>query len=287
MASRRKSERESIPAHKTIMVISDSTGKTARQLLSSALTQFSPTSYTVKVYGQVTTPRQIQDIVSDAARQDSLIMHTLVQARLRKVVLQESRKHGVDAMDLMGPLLDRLGTYLGTTPTEQPGLFQHSPEGKSREIEAVEFTFRHDDGQNAHELYQAEIVLVGVSRTMKTPTSLYLAYHGWFVGNFPLVPGAEVPMELIEIDSRKVFFLDMVESQLFDLRQNRATASGISSDSYASLNRVHSELAQARELCRRHGWAPVDVTGKSVEEVSREILVLRAERIPSKDATTA
>jgi hypothetical protein len=257
-----------------IIVVSDATGETAERVVRSALTQFGDVAVSVVRCGGVRTPEQVRSVVAEAALRDSLIVHTLVSDNLRKVMLQEARIHAVDAMDLMGPALDRLAFHLGVSPQEKPGLFSQLTEAASRRIEAVEFAFRHDDGQRVDELEGAEIVLVGVSRTMKTPTTLYLAYRGWFAANVPIVPAVEPAPALLALARERVFGLEMSAPRLAELRRARAEHLGIPAQSYASLEVVREELAHALALCQRHGWRRIDVTGKSVEEVAREILVL-------------
>ncbi|HVN76387.1 MAG TPA: pyruvate, water dikinase regulatory protein [Thermoanaerobaculaceae bacterium] len=269
-----------------ILVVSDATGETAERVVRSALTQFDDAPATVVRCGGVRTPEQVRSVVAEAAMRDSLIVHTLVSDNLRKVMLQEARIHGVDAMDLMGPALDRLAFHLGVSPHEKPGLFSQLTEAASRRIEAVEFAFRHDDGQHVEELERAEIVLVGVSRTMKTPTSLYLAYSGWFAANVPIVPAIEPAPPLLALAHERVFGLLMSPPRLAELRRARAAHLGIPPERYASLEAVREELAHSQALCQHHGWRRIDVTGKSVEEVAREIMVLgRHEPLPGSAAT--
>ncbi len=262
----------------TIFVISDATGETAERMARSALVQFQDAPANIIRHGQVRTPEQVQQIVREAAGGNSLIIHTLVSDDLRHLMLAESRVHGVDAMDLMGPVLDRLATHLGLTPIEKPGLFKQLTEAKSREIEAVEFAFRHDDGQHPEDLGDAEIVLVGVSRTMKTPTTLYLAYRRWFAANVPIILEIQPPKELFALPPERVFCLDMHPNRLLELRRVRAELSKIPEEPYASSMQVRRELAHAQELSRNHSWRLIDVTGKSPEEAAREILVLLKEK---------
>ncbi|MBM3121163.1 MAG: kinase/pyrophosphorylase, partial [Chloroflexi bacterium] len=158
----------------TIFVVSDATGKTAERVVRSALVQFEGAETTIVRRGGIRSPDQIAEVVTEAAARPSLILHTLVADDLRRCILGLSRQHGVDSMDLMGPILDRLATNLHRTPREMPGLFKQRGEARLREVEAVEFAFRHDDGQRVEDLARAEVVLVGASRTMKTPTMLYL-----------------------------------------------------------------------------------------------------------------
>ncbi len=257
-----------------ILVVSDATGETAERVVRSALTQFEAAPVAVVRCGGVRTPEQVRAVVAEAALRDSLVVHTLVSDNLRQVMLREARIHGVDAMDLMGPALDRLAFHLGVSPREKVGLFTQLTEATSRRIEAVEFAFRHDDGQVPEELDRAEIVLVGVSRTMKTPTTIYLAYHGWFAANVPIVPQIEPPPALLALPHERVFGLEMSPPRLAELRRARAEHLGVPAESYSAPEAVRAELAHSQALCQRQGWRRIDVTGKSVEEVAREILVL-------------
>jgi regulator of PEP synthase PpsR (kinase-PPPase family) len=258
----------------TIFVVSDATGETAERVTRSALIQFGDAPVNVARRGGVRTPEQLRDVVAEAAGHDSMIIHTMVSNELRQKMLDEARLHGVDAMDLMGPVLDRLATHLHLTPQEEPGLFSQLMEAQSRRIEAVEFAFRHDDGLRADELQQAEIVLVGVSRTMKTPTMLYLAYQGWFAANVPIVPGIPLPQSLLTLPRERVFELTMSAGRLVELRRARAAHLGMPVAAYASLPEIRAELLYSRKLGLEHDWRAIDVTGKSVEEVAREVLVL-------------
>jgi regulator of PEP synthase PpsR (kinase-PPPase family) len=258
----------------TLFVVSDATGETAERMTRSALVQFQDADVTIIRRGQVGTPDQVRAVIQEAAGRDSLILHTLVSDNLRQLMLAESRRRGVDALDLMGPVLDRLVVHLRLTPREMPGLFKQLTEAKTREIEAVEFAFRHDDGQHPEDLAQAEVVLVGVSRTMKTPTMLYLAYRGWFAANVPIVPEIPPPKQLLALPADRVFCLEMHPRRLLELRRVRAELTKIPEEPYASSVHVGRELDHARQLSRAQGWQLVDVTAKSPEEVAREITVL-------------
>ncbi len=187
-----------------IHVISDATGETAERVVRAAMVQFDGAAVTVVRRRNIRTPEQVRAAVAEADAQDSIVVHSLVSDKLRRLILEECRLRGVDSLDMLGPLLDRLALHLKLSPQEKPGLLEQLQEAKSRAIEAVEFAFRHDDGQNAEDLDRAEIVLVGVSRTMKTPTMLYLAYRGWFVANVPLVPGLPLPRALAAFSPARV-----------------------------------------------------------------------------------
>lgn len=263
----------------TIFVVSDASGQTAERVVRSALVQFAEAPATVVRRGHIRTPEQLRAVVQEAVGHDSLILHTLVSDELRRLMLAESRSNSVDAMDIMGPVLDRLAKHLKLTPQQKPGLFRQLIEARSRQIEAVEFAFRHDDGQYADELNRAEVILVGVSRTMKTPTTLYLAYQGWFAGNVPIVPEISMPSAVLSLPSQRIFCLAMEPSRLLELRRVRADYLTIPPTSYASMEKIKKELRYAQRLSTNHGWRQIDVTGKSVEEVAREIVGL----LPIKD----
>jgi [pyruvate, water dikinase]-phosphate phosphotransferase / [pyruvate, water dikinase] kinase len=261
----------------TVFVVSDATGDTAQRMLRAGLAQFQDAPVRLVRRAHVRSPRQVHAVIHEARGSDAIIIHTLVSDELRRVMRTEARTHDVDALDIMGPILERLTTHLKLTPQERPGLFQSLAEAKSREIEAVSFAFRHDDGQNTDGLDRAEVVLVGISRTMKTPTMLYLAYRGWFAANVPLVPEVPPPNALLAVPADRVFCLTMAVEKLQQLRRTRANEESIPLDPYASLDQIRAEQAYVEDLCRKHHWRRIDATGKSVEEVAREIIGLLEE----------
>jgi regulator of PEP synthase PpsR (kinase-PPPase family) len=257
-----------------VFIVSDATGATGERVVKAALAQFAEARVEIVRRPNVRTAEQVQGVVEEAAAQHSLLLHTLVSDSLRGIMLEQARLRAVEAFDMLGPLLERFARLLGLTPQEKPGLFEERLEARSREIEAVDFAFRHDDGRRLEDLGRAEVVLVGVSRTMKTPTMLYLAYRGWFAANVPLVPELAPSEDLLSVPSERVFCLLMTAERLAELRRVRADREAIPVESYASLAQARRELELAKTLCGRHGWRRVDVTNKSVEEVGREIIAL-------------
>jgi [pyruvate, water dikinase]-phosphate phosphotransferase / [pyruvate, water dikinase] kinase len=256
----------------TVFVVSDATGDTAWRMMRAALVQFQDAPVRLVRRARVQNPRQVHQVVREARQSPALVVHTLVSDDLRRVMRTECRTQGVDALDIMGPILERLAGHLNLAPQEKPGLFRDLTEAKARQIDAVSYAFRHDDGQNVRELDRAEVVLVGVSRAMKTPTMLYLAYRGWFAANVPLGPELPPPNELLAVPADRVFCLTMAPERLQQLRRVRAEESSIPLHPYASLEPIRAELAHVEELCRKHRWQRIDATGKSVEEVAREII---------------
>lgn len=260
----------------TLFIVSDGTGETAERLVRSALVQFDEPFVRLVNRSKVRTPHRVRSVIDQAARQNALVLHTLVSNDLRRVMLDAARTACVDAMDLMGPLLERLAFRLNLTPMEKPGLFRQLNEERQRVIEAVDFAFHHDDGRHPDDLHKAEIVLAGVSRTMKTPTMLFLAYRGWFAANVPLMKEIPPPRQLTRLPSGRVFWLDIAPTRLLEWREARIRSLNLPIEGYATLRYIQQEQAYVSALCRSHRWRRVDVTGKSVEEVAREILQLYA-----------
>lgn len=262
--------------HLTLFIVSDGTGETAERLVRSALVQFDEPFVRLVNRSKVRTPHRVRSVIDQAARQNALVLHTLVSNDLRRVMLDAARTACVDAMDLMGPLLERLAFRLNLTPMEKPGLFRQLNEERQRVIEGVDFAFHHDDGRHPDDLHKAEIVLAGVSRTMKTPTMLYLAYRGWFAANVPLMKEIPPPRQLTRLPFERVFWLDIAPTQLLEWREARIRSLNLPIEGYATLRYIQQEQAYVSAVCRSHRWRRVDVTGKSVEEVAREILHLYA-----------
>jgi regulator of PEP synthase PpsR (kinase-PPPase family) len=258
-----------------IFAVSDATGTTSERVLRAALSQFDASQITVARFGGVRSPKQVRDIVHEAELKSGFVVHTFVSEELRRVVLKEGREHNVTTVDLMGPLLARLAELLSTPPRSEPGLFDPFDPSYLQRIDAIDFTVHHDDGQNAQDLDQAEIVLVGVSRTSKTPLGFYLGYRGWKVANIPIILDLEPPKELFELPKGRVVGLTINPDRLSDLRRVRTERMGTISLGYADLEHIRRELEYAFQLFeKRRDWPLVDVTTKSIEEAAAEIVVL-------------
>lgn len=258
-----------------IYAVSDATGTTAERVVRAALVQFDDHQIEITQCGSVRTGEQIREIVTEAARTGGFVVHTFVYENLRHAMLTEGRAQNVTTIDLMGPLLARLSELLATQPRSEPGLFQPFDSAYLQRIDAINFTVRHDDGRNIHDLDQAEIVLVGVSRTSKTPVSIYLAYRGWKVANVPFAMGLEPPKELFSLPKCRVVGLMVKPERLAELRKARVERMGTHALGYADLATIRKETAYFYEIIdRRRDWPIVDVTSKPIEEAAAEVVAL-------------
>jgi len=257
-----------------IFAISDGTSTTAHTVARAALVQFD-TTVEVERFREVRTAETLRAVIAQAAASDAVVVHTLISEDLRTTVLKECREQNVASVDLMGPLLARLEEKLHLSPIGQPGTLRPFDAENVQRIEAINYAVKHDDGQHIEELGEAEIVLVGVSRTGKTPLSIFLAYRGWRVANVPLVAGLDLPPEVAALPRRRVIALIANPGRLALLRQSRADRMGVRPLGYANLDHVKREIAYAYEVFDRHrDWPVVDVTNKSIEESAAEIISL-------------
>ncbi len=262
-----------------VLIVSDGTGRTARQALNAALTQFQGMYIDVIVYSDVREQPEIKKIVANARKSKALIVHTLVTDSLREFIIRESHSNNVETIDLMGPLLTRLSSQFIHEPSQQPGLYNKLNKEYFQRIDAMQFAFNHDDGQRTDSLNEADIILLGVSRTFKTPISIYLAYKGWFAANVPIIMGLIPPEILIQIDSSKIFCLTTNASRLSELRKTRNERLGGKIENYSEPEYVTREINFANRYYNLHTeWTLVSVTAKSIEEIASEILAIMAGR---------
>jgi regulator of PEP synthase PpsR (kinase-PPPase family) len=264
-----------------LFVISDGTGETAVAAVRAAATQFLET-FRVRTFGETRHESQVRRVMERAAEDGALVVFTVVNESITRLIRDLAIEKGVPAVDLLGPLISALANHYKLSPQLRPGILHGFSEDYFKRIEAVEFAVRHDDGANLHTLFQADLVLAGVSRTSKTPLSMYLAQRGYRTGNVPIVPGVDPPRELLEIDPRKVIGLVSDASALLEIRRARIRQLRASPYlAYADADAVDEELRRARELYRRQGWRVVDITGKAVEEAAARILELHQEGRPA------
>ena len=270
--SRRVAEVSARPAE--VFVVSDGTGETATAAVRAAMLQFH-IPWRLRTFGDVRQEAQARRVVEQAAKVGALVVYTVVDTQVGRTLRELGASEGVKTVDLLGPLITQVAQHVGVEPRLEPGLLHGFTDEYFRRIEAVEFAVRHDDGLNLRTLFEADLVLAGVSRTSKTPLSMYLAQRGYRTGNVPLVPGLEPPRELLELDPRKVIGLTVEPGVLLTIRRNRMrTLRAAPWSSYVDPEAVLQELGRSRRLFRERGWRIVDITGKAVEETAARILEL-------------
>jgi len=257
-------------------LISDATGETLSAIVRACLAQFDGVEVVEHVWSLVRTPGQVDRIGQAIAEHGGVVLCTVVDpviyARLR-VICEESRTPCISVLE---PTLGALSAFFQQPTRDRPG-GQHALSAEYfRRIEAIDFTIRHDDGQGLPSLHQADIVLVGVSRTSKTPTCLYLANRGYRVANVPIVDAAHPPAELIALDGPMVIALTTSPNRLVEIRRSRlnhiSDGGAVRVDDYADMESVRDEVAAARRLFNRMGWPVVDVSRRSIEETAAAVI---------------
>ncbi len=264
---------------KTVFVISDATGETAERMVRATLLQFEAAA-TVRTYSRVRLESEVEKIVERAAEMHALVVFTVVNKEEREVLWRLVERHNVEAVDLMGALIGKLTSFLSSEPQGVPGLLHTIGEDYFRRMEAVEFAVKNDDGAEPRNLPKADLVLVGISRTSKTPLSTYLAQKGLRVANVPLVLGVDPPAELSQVEDSKVYGLIIQPQTLMRIRQARLKHLGMPEDtSYGTRAHIEKEIDYSRSIFRKHAnWPVIDVTSKAIEETAADILRLYKER---------
>ncbi len=265
-----------------VFVVSDGTGETCAAAVRAAMLQFQA-PWRLRIFGGIRHESDLRRVMPKAAEARALVVFSLVEGKIVDALQLEAEKLGVTTVDLLGPLIAKVALRLHMEPRHQPGLLHGFTDDYFKRVEAVEFAVRHDDGARLHTLVEAEIVLTGVSRTSKTPLSMYLAQRGYKTGNVPLVPHLDPPRVLLEMDPRKIFGLVIDSEKLKPLRQARVRAIGSRTykSAYTDPEAMKTELELARRLFRRRGWKTVDVGGRAVEENATRIIELYQQDPPS------
>ena len=258
-----------------VYIVSDSIGETAEFVVRAVASQFNSGHVEIRRVPFVSDVETIADVVEEAALGQAMIAYTLVLPELRQAIRKESERHGLIAVDVMGPMMDAFSQLLHLEPHFEPGLIRRLDEDYFRRVAAIEFAVKYDDGKDPRGMLLADVVLIGVSRTSKTPLSMYLANKRLKVANLPLVPEIDPPEELFLLPAKKVIGLTISPQQLNEIRQERLKTLGLQAHAnYASMERILEELEYAEKIMRRVGCPIFDVTNKAVEEVANKILQL-------------
>ena len=274
---------------KLIDIVSDSTGETAEKVVRAAMLQFPHSGAQIRMHTRIRTKDAARPVLERAAKDGALVVFTVVSPELREFIHSQSYELKIEALDLIGSLIGRLTTFLDREPINTPSSMLPLSDEYFRRIEAVEFTVKSDDGKEPRNFRKADLVLVGVSRTSKTPLSTLLAQRGLKVANLPIVLGIATPPELEEAPQERIVGLTIEINQLVEIRKARLKQLGMPIDaSYGLADQVKAELDYARSIFDKHkNWPVIDVTGRAIEETAVIILESLKERDAVKNARAA
>jgi regulator of PEP synthase PpsR (kinase-PPPase family) len=270
----------------TIYIISDGTGETAATMIRAALVQYQEAEINIVRSKNIRTEAQIESVIADAFENQGIIIHTVVSPQLKQVIQEQTASKGLLSVDLIGPLLQTLDEYFGVgTSQKSVGILRMVDDRYFKRIAAIEYTVKHDDGKSLSELGDADIILVGISRTSKTPLSVFLSHKGWKVANIPLVLNSPLPEELFKVDQRRIVGLLIDTDSLTKIRRNRLEKFGQDpGGEYARLSYIAKEIQYAQELFRQNRrWPVFNVTERALEETAAEIIRVISSRLGLPD----
>lgn len=262
-----------------IFIVSGGKGIAGHTMVESLIIQYPNNKLNIKIVPDVQSEERIVEVVTMIKQKGGILTHTMVNARLRHFLIAECKRQQVVEIDFMGKLADYLESELGLKSQMVPGLYRRINEQYFNRIEAIEFTLNHDDGINTGRLNQAEIILTGVSRSGKTPLSVYMSMFGWKVANVPLVRGIDPPIELFEVDPQRVFGLNISKSQLITQRFKRLSGlNNLSNSCYIDDTAVAKEIQFANLIFSKGGFTVINVSNKAIESTANEIIGLVSDR---------
>ena len=270
----------SAPGYFHLHLISNSTGETLITVARAAAAQYSRIMPVEHVHPLVRTQKQLDRVLNEIEEMPGIVLYTLLQENLAVRLEEKCRTLGLPCLSILGPVLHLFQAYLGAELTHKVGA-QHTLNAEYfRRIDALNYTMMHDDGQMHDDLEEADVVLIGVSRTSKTPTSIYLANRGVKTANIPLVPGMPLPADVEALKHPLVVGLYATPERIVQIRQNRLLGlrAHRDDDKYIDQQSVAEEVSASRRLCARHNWPAIDVTRRSIEETAAAVLALLTER---------
>ncbi|MCX8007664.1 MAG: kinase/pyrophosphorylase [Coriobacteriia bacterium] len=255
----------------TVHILSDSLGETAEMVARAAIAQFDGEGFRIERLPRVRTVDELRTAVRSHCGRWCLFVYTLVDESLRAEMAALCAE-GVNGVDVLGPAVGTLARVTGMRPSGEPGAIRRTDEEYFERIEAMEFAVKHDDGRNPQDLPEADVVLIGVSRSSKTPLAMYLAFKGYRAANVPLTPGTDPPEELFSVDPRRVFGLVTSARVLQEIRTERMRELGTFVPRYADLEAIERELEEARAVMRRIGCIVVHTDNRAIEEAAQEVI---------------
>ncbi|RAK57316.1 pyruvate, water dikinase regulatory protein [Phenylobacterium deserti] len=258
-----------------VHLVSDSTGETLNAMARAVCARFDNVLPIEHIYALVRSQRQLQRALGDIEEAPGVVIHTIVDQALRESLEEGCRRMEMPCIAALDPLVSAMSRYLGASTTSRVGAHLRLDNDYFNRMEALNYAIAHDDGQGGQELDQADVILVGVSRTSKTPTSIYLAHRGVRAANVPIVPGRPLPEQLFTLKNKLIVGLFISPDRLLQIRRNRLLSLKEERQSaYIDTDAVRDELVQARRMFERHGWPVIDVSRRSVEETAAAILNL-------------
>lgn len=258
-----------------VHLVSDSTGETLNAMARAVCARFDNVLPIEHIYALVRSQRQLDRALGDIEEAPGVVIHTIVDEKLRHALEEGCRKMDMPCIPALDPLVGALSHYLGASTTTRVGAHLRLDNDYFNRMDALNYAIGHDDGQGGQDLDRAEVVLVGVSRTSKTPTCIYLAHRGVRAANVPLVPGRPVPDRLFHLNGTLVVGLTIAPDRLIQIRRNRLLSLKEQRESsYVDVDSVREEIVHARRLYERENWPVIDVTRRSVEETAAAILNL-------------
>ena len=258
-----------------VHLVSDSTGETLNAMARAVCARFENVLPIEHIYALVRSPRQLERALTDIAEAPGVVIHTIVDDDLRAALEEGCRKLDMACIPALDPLVSALSRYLGASLSRRVGVQHALDNDYFNRMEALNYAIGHDDGQGGQDLDSADVVLVGVSRTSKTPTCIYLAHRGVRAANVPLVPGRPPPPRLFELKNTLVVGLTVAPDRLIQIRRNRLlTIKENRESTYVDTEAVRHEIVLARRLYERQGWPVIDVTRRSVEETAASVMNL-------------
>jgi len=268
------------PGYFHLHLISDATGETLITVARAAAAQYARVMPVEHVHPLVRTQKQLDRVLAEIEESPGIVLYTLLETNLVERLEAKCRELGLPSLSILGPVLHLFQAYLGAETTHKVGA-QHTLNAEYfRRIDALNYTMLHDDGQQVDDLEEADVVLVGVSRTSKTPTSIYLANRGVKTANVPLVPGVSLSPNVERLQHPLVVGLFATPERIVQIRQNRLLGLKVTrdDDQYIDRQAVADEVAASRKLCAKHNWPLIDVTRRSIEETAAAVLALLGER---------
>lgn len=256
-----------------LYIVSDALGETGELVARAAVSQFNPNHFVVRRYPYVSEKEHITEIIEEASGSNSIIVYTLVVKELENYLTEKAAEHNIPAVDILGPVITTISKVTNTEPKMEPGIIRKMDEQYFRKVDAVDFAVKYDDGKDPRGIIYADIVVIGVSRTSKTPLCTYLAHKRLRAANVPLVPEVAPPEELFTIPSSKIFGLTINPELLYQIRTERLKSLGLKENAdYARMERIHKELEYAAKIMEELGCHVIDVTNRAVEETASKVI---------------